>query len=292
LYIVAFSIKIFSIPVKNVFLNQISICMKFVQLSFVIGLVALVVTATLPSCKKTDLSDGRDTVRGIWGTVACYDENGNKESDNSDIYINVRCVDTVGSDLNNILDTTYTITPNLKGQWELVKPCAGWYFLEFSKSGYCKNMIYAHHYDTSKADTLETVYLAKRSQGAVEIDSVTLNESVLSIYRTIYFTKGSTYSLSTWYFFGKDESVSDENYEYSYVSGVSTGSTTHQTVVRKAIDKLLEAGFKEGETVYVRAYCDNARAVSYQVDGDKWLYPNLLEGSKVFSFVIPESDEE
>ncbi|MBP5724083.1 MAG: hypothetical protein J6X18_11005, partial [Bacteroidales bacterium] len=81
---------------------------------------------------------------------------------------------------------------------------------------------------------------------------------------------------------------------YSYVSGSSTASGNSQqaAVVYKPIDKLLESGFQEGETVYVRAYCDNARAVSYQVGEDEWIYPNLVGESGVLSFEIPEEEEE
>ncbi len=44
--------------------------------------------------------------------------------------------------------------------------------------------------------------------------------------------------------------------------------------------------------MYVRAYCDNARAVSYQTGEKTWEYPNILEGSNVMSFEIPESEDE
>lgn len=257
--------------------------------------VALMTTMLFPSCGKDAYIENEDTTRGIWGKALLYNELGNVESDNSDISIKVRCVDTINVTTNSIFDTTYYITTDKDGVWELYRPLGGWYFLEFSKKEYCKTAIYAHHYDTSHADTLDNVYLAKPTQGSVEIDSLSIKDNVLSIYRTLYFTANySSYGLSTWYFFGKSASVSPDDYEYAFVSGsaTSSGNSKQSTVVYKAIDKLLESGFAEGETVYVRGYCDNARAVSYQVGEEEWVYPNLLDGSKVFSFEIPETEEE
>ncbi len=248
----------------------------------------------LPSCDKSTYTEELDTLRGIWGKALLYNEFGSRESDNSNISIQVRCIDTVDQSPLTIFDTSYYITTDTKGNWELYKPEGGWYFLEFSKNDYCKTTVYAHHYDTSRADTLETVYLAKPTQGSVEIDSVSIKDDVLSIYRTLYFTANySSYGLATWYFFGKSASVSPEDYEYAYVSGSATGkgNSSQNGVVYKPLDKLFENGFQEGETVYMRAYCDNARAVSYQVGEEEWVFPNILDGSKVFSFEIPISEE-
>ena len=77
-----------------------------------------------------------------------------------------------------------------------------------------------------------------------------------------------------------------------YVSGSATsnGQQMQSGLVYKPLDKLLESGLAEGSTVYVRAYCDNARAVTYQVADSSWVFPNLLEGSNVLSFVIPETE--
>ncbi|MCQ2958795.1 MAG: hypothetical protein MJ198_01215 [Bacteroidales bacterium] len=259
------------------------------------SLFVMIASSMLSSCGKKSFIEDADTTRGIWGRALLYNELGEREADNSDVCVKVRCIDTLEENPLKLLDTTYNVTTDKNGWWELYRPLGGWYFLEFSKTGYCKNTVYSHHYDTSRADTVENVYLAKPVQGSVVIDSVVLKDDVLSIYRTLYFTANySSYSLSTWYFFGKSESVSPEDYVYAYVSGISSGSKNkeHKTVVYKSIDKLIESGFNEGETVYVRAYCDNARAVSYQIENDKWIFPNLKEGSKVFSFEIPTSEEE
>ena len=258
-------------------------------------LFAVVATIFAPSCGKKAYVEDVDTLRGIWGKVVLYNELGSPESDNSDVKIQVRCIDTVSSNPLSVFDTSYLIMSDSKGSWELYKPKGGWYSLEFSKSGYCKNMVYSHRYDTSHADTLSTIYLTKQAQGAVDIDSLRLNDDVLSIYRTLYFTGNhSSYSLATWYFFGRSESVSPDDYEYAYVSGsaTSSGNSKQSAVVYKPIDKLLESGFQEGETVYVRAYCDNARAVSYQVGEDSWVFPNITGESSVLHFEIPESEDE
>lgn len=258
-------------------------------------LCAIVVTMFCPSCGEKAYVDDLDTLRGMWGKVLLYNEKGDAESDNSEVKIKVRCVDTVSSSPLAVFDTTFFIVSSADGAWEISEPVGGWYSLHFSKAGYCDNVVYSHYYDTSEADTLAPVYLAMQAQGSVEIDSLRLVDGVLSIYRTLYFTANySSYSLATWYFFGKSASVSPEDYEYAYVSGSSTssGSSKQSMAVYKPIDKLLEAGFVEGETVYVRAYCDNARAVSYQVGEDSWVYPNVTGESTVQSFEIPETEEE
>lgn len=258
-------------------------------------LFAVVATIFAPSCGKKAYVEELDTLRGMWGSVLLYNELGTAESDNSDVVITFRCIDTVSSNPLTVKDTTFKLVTDAKGNWDIRRPMGGWYFIEYEKSGYCKNAVYSHRYDTSRADTLGVVYLAKPTKGSVDIDSLSLKDGVLSIHRTLNFTAShSSYSLATWYFFGHSESVSPEDYEYSYVSGSSTasGNSQQQGVVYKPIDKLLEAGFQEGETVYVRAYCDNARAVSYQTGEKTWEYPNLLEGSNVLSFEIPESEDE
>ena len=270
--------------------------MRIVWKSLSIAIVGILVVSSLcSSCGKKANIEIYDTTRGIWGNAFLYNELGVKESDHSDISIKVHCIDTLDVNSNSIFDTTYYIPTDANGAWELYKPRGGWYFLEFSKKDYCKNAIYAHYYDTSHADTVENVYLTKRSQGSVEIDSLQIKDNVLTVYRTLYFTGSyASYSLSTWYFFGRSESVSPDDYVYAYVSGSSSGAgnSKQSMAVYKSLDKLLELGFQEGEKVYVRAYCDNARAVSYQSGEKTWEYPNILEGSNVMSFEIPESEDE
>lgn len=268
---------------------------KSLILSF---LSVLFISAFFSSCGKDSYVEDVDTTRGIWGKVLLYDEKGNLESNSSDVTIRVHCIDTLSESEQGatIWDTTYYITADARGNWELYKPEGGWYFIDFTKEEYCKNVIYAYQYDTSSADTLETVYLAKPTKGNIEIDSVVLNDNVLSIYRTLYFSASySSYALSTWYFFGTSADVSPSNYAYAYVSGSasSKGEKEQKSVIYKPIDKLLENGLAEGSTVYMRAYCDNARAISYQVGEDSWVFPNIdtLAGSAVLQFEIPESDE-
>lgn len=256
--------------------------------------VALLATMLFTSCEKSAYIETFDTTRVICGKALLYDEWGNAESDNSNIRIEVRCIDTIDSNTGSIWDTSYFITTDVRGNWELYKPKGGWYSFKFSKDSYCDNAVFAHQYDTSRADTLENIYLSKQTYGSVELDSISLKDGVLSLYRTLYFTANhASYSLSTWYFFGKNENVSPNNYVYAYVSGMSTasGNSKQSAVVYKPIDKLLEYGFVDGETVYVRAYVDNARAVSYQVSEDAWVFPNVLDGSNVLSFEIIDEEE-
>ncbi|MCQ2608923.1 MAG: hypothetical protein MJ197_09605 [Bacteroidales bacterium] len=267
--------------------------MNIIQKSFVLSLILFVIASCLfTSCGKDAYMEDVDTTRGVWGQILLYDETGAVEKDHSDISIKIHCIDTLSE--TSIWDTVYYMKTDAKGYWDLYKPHGGWYFVEFTKDGYGKNALYAYRYDTTSADTLETMFLAKPSQGAIELDSLSVKENVLSIYRTLYFTANwSSYSLSTWYFFGKTPDVSAENYDYSYNSGSasSAGGKERHTVVLKPLEKLLENGFVEGDKVYVRAYCDNARAVSYQTETDVFVYPNLLESSSVLSFEIPESEE-
>lgn len=270
--------------------------MRFLQNSFVVCFIgAVALSMVCSSCGKDSYVETLDTVRGMWGSALLYNEQGLPETDNSGITINVRCVDTINmsSTDTTVWDTSYTISTDSKGNWELYKPKGGWYYMDFSKPGYCKNSVYAFAYDTSSADTLETVYLAKPTQGSIELDSISITDGVLSIYRTMFFTANyASYSLATWYFFGSSPEVSSKNYSYMYVSGSATsnGQQMQSGLVYKPLDKLLESGLAEGSTVYVRAYCDNARAVTYQVADSSWVFPNLLEGSNVLSFVIPETE--
>ncbi len=265
--------------------------MRFLQKSFIVCfLSAVVLSMVCSSCGKDSYVEPLDTVRGMWGSAMLYNEQGVLEADHSGITINVRCVDTTAT---SVWDTSYVITTDSKGNWELYKPKGGWYFMEFTKPGYCKNTVYAFDYDTSSADTLETIYLAKPTEGSIELDSLSVANGVLSMYRTLYFTADyASYSLATWYFFGPSPEVSSENYSYMYVSGSasSNGEQKQSGVVYKPLDKLLESGLAEGSTVYVRAYCDNARAVAYRVADSTWVFPNLLEASNALSFVIPESE--
>ncbi|MBP5724302.1 MAG: hypothetical protein J6X18_12120, partial [Bacteroidales bacterium] len=151
-------------------------------------LFALVAMVFSPSCGKKAYVEELDTLRGMWGSVSLYNEWGNSEDDNSDVMVTFRCVDTLSSNPLTVLDTTFRTITDANGKWELDKPIGGWYFIEYSKSGYCKNAVYAHYHDTSRADTIAVSYLTKPAQGSVDIESITLDNGVLSINRTLHFT--------------------------------------------------------------------------------------------------------
>jgi len=157
------------------------------------------------------------------------------------------------------------------------------------KEGFGKNQIFQHHFDTTRADTLPTMYLAKQPQGSLALNSMTLEGNVLNISRTISFVGTRDYALSTWYFFDTTAGVSNENYAYAYMAGAknSDGKHSNSMTIQKPLDKLYSSGIRDGQQVYVRAYADNYKYVRFQIDTARWVYPNITEGSNVLNFTMP-----
>ena len=102
--------------------------MRFLQNSFVVCFIgAVALSMVCSSCGKDSYVETLDTVRGMWGSALLYNEQGLPETDNSGITINVRCVDTINmsSTDTTVWDTSYIISTDSKGNWELYKPKGG-----------------------------------------------------------------------------------------------------------------------------------------------------------------------
>ena len=250
------------------------------------------------SCKKQDTYgvDENDTTRGIWGFIELYDEFGNKILNASGVNVIAHCIDTLSVDTAGnptaIFDTILTTTSDNKGSWMFNKAPSGRYTIAFSKEGFCNNQYYNFSYDTSRADTLDLLYLSVKPLGSMHIESIALSENVLQIDRTINFEspQSISYMLSTWYFFDTVPEVSKDNYLYSYVSGaaVSVAGASQRLVTQKPLDKLYESGIRAGQTVYMVGYVDNAKYVSYKISETEFEFPNVSEPSNVESFILPE----
>ncbi|MDR1761079.1 MAG: hypothetical protein LBR55_01370 [Bacteroidales bacterium] len=245
------------------------------------------------SCNKPAIYDfSQDSIRGLWGRVELFNEFGERAGSFGNIQIVAHISDTINNfndGSTSVFDTIITTYTNEKGEWVLRRNPPGYYTIEMLKEGYGKNQIYQHRYDTTHADTLPMQYLAQKAHGSIRLDSIVIKNQILNISRTIYFVGTRNYALSTWYFFDTTDMVSNESYAYAYVAGAknSDGQPENSMTIQKPLEKLYASGMREGQQVYMRAYCDNYKYMSYQVDSAEWEYPNLLEGSNVMDFVLP-----
>ncbi|MDR2962822.1 MAG: hypothetical protein LBU90_04185 [Bacteroidales bacterium] len=264
--------------------------MKYFLIFFAAAAIACSVST---SCNKTPEYDfSQDSVRGLWGKVALYNEFGERLSAFDNVHIVAHVSDTTHNFSDNsltVFDTTISTFTNAQGEWVFRKSPQGYYTIEMLKDGFGKNQIFQYHYDTTRADTLPTMYLAQRPQGSVRLNEVLLVGTILNISRTIFFVGTRNYALSTWYFFDTIAGVNSENYTYSYMSGAknSDGLPHNTMTIQKPLDKLYSAGFREGQTVYVRAYADNYRYVRFQTGKDTWAYPNIVGESNEMQFTMP-----
>ncbi|MDR0941774.1 MAG: hypothetical protein LBM68_06060 [Bacteroidales bacterium] len=265
---------------------------------FITFCIAVTVALSIStSCDKpVEYDFSQDSVRGLWGTVELFNQFGEQAGSLSNIQIVAHVSDTMFNFNNNsteVLDTIITTYTNDKGEWEM-RRTQGYYTIEIQKEGFGKNQIFQYRYDTTRADTLPTIYLAMKPQGLVTIDSVSVTNNILDISRTISFVGSRDYALSVWYFFDTLASVSNERYAYVYMAGAknSGGLPLNSMTIQKPLDKLYASGIHEGQQVYVRAYADNYKYVRYQIDSALWVYPNITEGSNVLNFTMPPLNEE
>jgi len=251
---------------------------------------------SLSSCNKTTPlpEELPDTLRGIFGNISKYNQFGEEEFNLAGVTLTARCVDTQAVDsvgnATAIFDTTMIALTNDLGAWEFRKCPRGYYTITFSQDGYGDNALYNVWYDTTRGDTLDDIFLAQKIESEIQINSISYANEVIDINRTITFIEQnpSQYQLTTWYFFDTVPQVSKSKYKYAYMAGASIGKTgdVQNLTIQKPIDKLLENGFSEGDSVYVKAYCDNLRYLSYQTGENTWEYPNINASSQVQSFVI------
>ncbi len=254
------------------------------------------------SCKDDDVfvEDEESTLRGLFGTVSVYDANGNAVGDGSGVKILAHIQDTLAEDsLGNptqLFDTTISTVSHTDGAWQFMDCPRGYYTLSITSDGFGENGLYKYWYDTTSADTLDNFVLATKPNASVELNSILYSDGIIEISRDVTYTAsaGLEYPVVTWYFFDTLPNASKESYVYSYMSGAAYGNPgeTKNLVIEKPIDKLLESGFYEGDSVYVRAYVDNFKYTSYQIDDEKREYPNITGESSVHSFYITPTEIE
>lgn len=267
------------------------------MIRFVSILLTIIGFSIVFSCNKQQQYgfDENDTIRGIWGQTVLYDEYGYALANNEGVTVTARCIDTISSDTAGnvvVFDTIMTTTTNTKGYWLYNKAPSGFYYIEFTKDGFCKNSVYNYSYDTLRADTLDVLYISAKPQASISFDSLSVRKSLLYLSRTVSFNSSQTsdYMLSTWYFFDTTAQVSSSKYVYAYMSGaaIGKGGATHSFTTKKPLDKLYEYGIKEGQTVYVTCAVDNAKYVQYYNALGDIVYPNISQLSVVKSFAMPK----
>lgn len=245
------------------------------------------------SCEKpVEYDFEQDSISGLWGKVELFNQFGESAGALSNIQIVAHVSDTI---LNfsdgsiTVFDTLITTYTDSKGEWEMRRNPQGYYTIEVLKEGFGKNQIYQHYYDTSRADTLPSLYLAMKPQGSIALNSLAVANSILSISRTISFVGSKDYALSAWYFFDTVADLTHEKHLYAYMAGAknSDGEATNTLTIQKPLDKLYSAGIREGQQVFVRAYVDNYKYVRYAIDSAVWEYPNVLGESQVLDFTMP-----
>lgn len=253
--------------------------------------VAVALSVSTSCDKPVEYDFSQDSVRGLWGKVELFNQFGERAGLLSNIQIVAHVSDTMYNFNNNsteVFDTIITTYTNDQGEW-IMRRTSGYYTIEMNKEGFGKNQIFQYRYDTTRADTLPTMYLAMQPQGSVMLDAVSVTNNILDISRTIFFAGSRDYPLSVWYFFDTVATVSNESYAYAYMAGAknSGGLPSNSMTIQKPLDKLYSSGIREGQQVYVRAYVDNYKYVRFQVDSAQWVYPNIVGGSDVLEFTMP-----
>ncbi|MBD2753640.1 carboxypeptidase-like regulatory domain-containing protein [Spirosoma validum] len=241
--------------------------------------ISLVGLCFLVSCNQK--SDETPAPAGglLSGTVQLWDDKTNTLTDNSSVTVTV-------DDLTNTIAVT-----DATGKYSFANLPYDLHDLTFTKAGYGTYKLYGvSHSSNASGTTLPAVQLGKvatTSVTSLTVSGNTYNGSPgVSVLYSVTPTPTSTNRGYVRYFLSTDAGVSNMKYTYaspvlSVLNNNTTGGFTRED--------LLTAGFKSGQTIYIRLYGESVQSNSYaDPNVGVRVFPNINTSTvAAVSFVLP-----
>ncbi|WP_298537879.1 carboxypeptidase-like regulatory domain-containing protein [uncultured Algibacter sp.] len=236
----------------------------------------LVVLLGISSCSKDeDPTPDPITKANILGSVNLFDE-GVTQIDNSNMTVSID-------------GTTFSVSTDVNGDFELTDIPFGSYTIVYEKSGYgtFKKFDIEHKNTGSSTVIMNTPSLGQKS--STSITNLTLSSSSnfpAIISATTEPEANNANPKYIRYFFSTDPSISSENYEYAIETFQVNNTPYNYNLSQEAIDVL---GYTSGTTVYVKCYGESYYGNNYPDPSlAKDIFPNLNPNSaSAVSFVVP-----
>ena len=249
---------------------------QLVQLRYVTVLLYLLF---ITSCTTNSNDTPTPTGSALSGTIQLWDDKTSTLSDNSGVVVTV-------DDLTGISATT-----DATGKYTFTSVAYGLHDLTISKAGYGSYRLFGVANTNSATGTMlpaiQLGKLATTSVTSLSVAGTTYNgTSGVSVLYSVAPTPTSTDRGYVRYFLSTDPGVSNTNYLYaSPVVSVLNNNITGGFIK----DDLLTAGFKSGQTVYLRLYGESVQSNSYtDPNVGVRVYPNINPNTvAAVSFVMP-----
>lgn len=245
----------------------------------VICWLSLVGLCFLLSCKQNSEETLVPAGGVLSGTVQLWDDKTNTLSDNSGVTVTV----------DNLVNTS--AVTDATGKYSFANLPYDLHDLTFTKAGYGTYKLYGvSHASNANGTTLPAVQLGKvatTSVTSLTVSGNTYNGSPgVSVLYSVAPVPTSTNRGYIRYFLSTDAGVSNTKYGYaspvlSVLNNNTTGGFTRED--------LLTAGFKAGQTVYIRLYGESVQSNSYtDPNVGVRLFPNINTSTvAAVSFVMP-----
>lgn len=251
---------------------------RYFRLQYVIGLLSL---SLLASCSTKSDDTPAPTGGALSGSVQLWDDKTTTLSDNSGVTVAI-------DDLTGISTTT-----DATGKYSFASVAYGLHDLTFNKAGYGTFRLFGvsnNTMTTSAGTVLPAVQLGKLA--TTSVSSLTVSGNIyngspgVSVLYSVAPTPAASSRGYVRYFLSTDPTVSSTNYVYaspvvSVLNNNVTGGFTKED--------LLTAGFKSGQTLYIRLYGESVQSNSYtDPNVGVRVYPNLNPTTPAaVSFMMP-----
>ncbi len=201
---------------------------------------------TTISCSEEDKSEDHN-YGSIKGNVQLYDLNENKVLDYNNLII----------ELIHSKKNTKILSVDSNGNYQTNECEIGEITLNFTKPGF-SGIKSIKRTCTKELLTIENIRLVEDVPFPYNIKTFEFKDQFLTYSGNIDPNLTENYMITKIFFLGKDANVSCTNFNYYFVTGVSSNVSTENWTIKSSgsfeTQILLNNGFKYGDTVYITCY--------------------------------------
>ncbi|REG98619.1 hypothetical protein [Flavobacterium aquicola] len=220
--------------------------MEFLKKSNVFKSIILILIFATISCSEEDKLETHN-YGSIKGNVQLYDLNQNKVSNYDNLKI----------ELIDSKNNTKLLSVDSNGNYQTDECEIGEITLTFTKPGF-SGIKSIKRTCTKELLTIENIRLVEDVPFPYNIKSIEIKDGWYTYTGNIDPDITGDYMVTEFFFLGKDANVSCSNFNYYFVTGVDTAVSYINKTIKSSqtftTEKLLENGFKYGDTVYITCY--------------------------------------